>query len=156
MSKFTSVEKNQIKNIVALMSIKRIPDLEIIKSIFDQTNKTMTVRNLTRVKQQIKKESLNWYKKLREGEYEYLYEFKERIDEITNLQKKHHEIIDSPTEPTTIKQTSLVELHKPSITLSNLYDVAPTIIGLGNDAAISIASEVKTGSTERERTAIIV
>jgi hypothetical protein len=156
MSKFTSVEKNQIKNIVALMSIKRIPDLEIIKSIFDQTNKTMTVRNLTRVKQQIKKESLNWYKKLREGEYEYLYEFKERIDEITNLQKKHHEIIDSPTEPTTIKQTSLVELHKLSITLSNLYDVAPTIIGLGNDAAISIASEVKTGSTERERTAIIV
>jgi hypothetical protein len=116
----------------------------------------MTVRNLTRVKQQIKKESLNWYKKLREGEYEYLYEFKERIDEITNLQKKHHEIIDSPTEPTTIKQTSLVELHKLSITLSNLYDVAPTIIGLGNDAAISIASEVKTGSTERERTAIIV
>ena len=120
MSKFTSVEKNQIKNIVALMSIKRIPDLEIIKSIFDQTNKTMSVRNLTRVKQQIKKESLNWYKQLREGEYEYLYEFKERIDEIINLQKKHHEIVESRIEPTTVKQTSLAELHKLSITLSNL------------------------------------
>ena len=33
MSKFTTVEKNQIKNIVALLSIKRIPDSEIIKSI---------------------------------------------------------------------------------------------------------------------------
>jgi hypothetical protein len=137
MSKFTTVEKNQIKNTVALLSIKRIPDLEIIKSIFDQTNKIITVRQVTRIKQQIKKESYHWYSTMREGEYEYIHQFKERIDEIINLQKKHHEIIDSPREPTTVKQASLVELHKLSITLSNLYDVAPTIIGVRIDAAIS-------------------
>ena len=32
---------------------------------------------------------------MREGEYEYIHEFKERINEIMDLQKKHHEIIDN-------------------------------------------------------------
>ena len=32
---------------------------------------------------------------MREGEYEYIHEFKERINEIMSLQKKHHQIIDS-------------------------------------------------------------
>ena len=66
---------------------------------------------------------------MREGEYEYIHEFKERINEILSLQKKHHEIIDSATEPTTVKQASLAELHRLNITLSNYFDVAPSIIG---------------------------
>ena len=66
---------------------------------------------------------------MREGQYEYIHEFKERINEILSLQKLHHQIIDSPTEPTTVKQTSLAELHRLNITLSNYFDVAPTIIG---------------------------
>ena len=38
---------------------------------------------------------------MREGECEYIREFKERMNEILFLQKKHHEIIDSnPREPT--------------------------------------------------------
>ncbi|MGA7007083.1 MAG: hypothetical protein WBY28_08415 [Nitrososphaeraceae archaeon] len=34
--KFTCTERLTVKNIVALLTIKRIPDSEIIKSIFDQ------------------------------------------------------------------------------------------------------------------------
>ena len=49
MSKFTYIERNLIKNIVATLTIKRIPDNEIAKEIFEQTNKTMTIRNLTRI-----------------------------------------------------------------------------------------------------------
>ena len=54
---------------------------------------------------------------MREGQYEYIHEFKERMDEVLWLQKKHHEIIDSPTESTSNKQTSLAELHRLNITL---------------------------------------
>ena len=129
MSKFTYAERSIVKNIVACLTIKRIPDNEILKSIHDQTKKTMTVRHLTRIKEQIKKESYHWYKTMREGQYEYIHEFKERISEIMDLQKKHHAIIDSDTEPTTVKQTSLAELHRLNITLSNYFDVAPDIIG---------------------------
>jgi hypothetical protein len=76
----------------------------------------------------ILKRFFKWYKTMREGEYEYIHEFKERINEIMSLQKKHHQIVDSPTEPTTVKQTSLAELHRLNITLSNYFDVAPDII----------------------------
>ena len=76
----------------------------------------------------ILKRFFKWYKTMREGEYEYIHEFKERIHEIMSLQKKRHQIVDSPTEPTTVKQTSLAELHRLNITLSNYFDVAPDII----------------------------
>ena len=66
---------------------------------------------------------------MRERQNEYIHEFKERINEILSLQKLHHQIIDSPTEPTTIKQTSMAELHRLNITLTNYFDVAPDIIG---------------------------
>ena len=83
--------------------IKRIADSDIIKVIFDQTGKTITDRYLRTIRQQIKRESYQWYEAMREGEHEYIHELKERINEILSLQKLHHQIIDSPTEPTTVK-----------------------------------------------------
>ena len=59
-----------------MLTIKRIPDKEIIKSIYDQTGKTTTVSNLTRIKQEIKRDSYYWYKTMREGKYEYIHEFR--------------------------------------------------------------------------------
>ena len=90
MSKFLNGERELVKFIVANLTIKRIADCDIIKVIFDQTNKTITDRYLRTIRQQIKRESYHWYKTMREGEYEYVHEFKERINEILFLQKKHH------------------------------------------------------------------
>lgn len=145
MSKYTGQERSIINNIVATLTIKRIPEPEIIKAIYDQTKKSISRKGLYNVKQQIKKESYHWYKTMREGEYEYIHEFKERIDEILWLQRKHHEIIDNPNIPTPIKQASLAELHRLNITLSNYFDVAPSII---NGSTISITPEVKPTKAE--------
>ena len=49
---------------------------------------------------------------MREGQYEYIHEFKERINEILFLQKKHHQIIDNNEHNPQIQQTSLAELHR--------------------------------------------
>lgn len=150
MPKFTYTERLTVKNIVAMLTIKRIPDSEIIKCIFDQTGKTTTVSNLTRIKQEIKRDSYQWYKTMREGEYEYIHAFKERINEILDLQKRHYEIADSPTVPIPVKQASLFELHKLTVTLSNLFDVAPYITSNSN-VTVPAPSETKTtGSEARE------
>ena len=141
MSKFLNGERALVKSIVANLTIKRIPDNNILKAISEQTNKTITLRYLSTIKQQIKRESFKWYKTMREGEYEYIHEFKERIHEIMSLQKKHHQIVDSPTEPTTVKQTSLAELHRLNITLSNYFDVAPDII---NGSSVPTTPEAET------------
>ena len=130
MSKFTYAERQLVRSIVANLTLKRLPESTIMQVVFNRTNKTLSRTGLYRIRQAIKRESYKWYRTMREGEYEYIHEFKERINEILDLQRRHHAIIDS-NEPTTVKQTSLAELHRLSITLSNLYDVAPTIIGVG-------------------------
>lgn len=129
MPKFTGQERLEILNIVASLSIKRVADYEIINQIQRQTNQRITRQTLYNVRQRIKKDSYDWYQRLREGNYEYIHEFKERIREIEGLMKKHHEIIDNNPDNPSIQQTSLAELHRLNVTLSNYYDVAPSIIG---------------------------
>lgn len=89
---------------------------------------------------------------MREGQYEYVHEFKERIDEILWLQRKHHEIIDSK-EPTTVKQSSLAELHELNITLANYFDITPyiTITHQDNDNSISKTSTGIKENTDTNR-----
>jgi hypothetical protein len=125
--KYTAAERKVVKNIVATLSIKRIPDNDIIENIFEQTGKTLSQSGLFPVRQQIKKESAKWYSQLRESEYEYIHESKELIREIEFLQRKHYEIIDSNPNNATVQQVSLAALHKLNVTLSNYYDVAPAI-----------------------------
>lgn len=124
-SKFTKNERATIKSIVATLSIKKIPEVEIINEIYRQTNKLVSRRSLCNVKQQIKKDSGKWYKELREGEFEYLHCFKERIDEIGDLQKRHYKIIDDNANNASIQQASLAALHKLNVTLSSYYDILP-------------------------------
>ena len=145
MGKFTNGERSVVKSLIATLSIKRIPDNEIIQIIFEQTNKMISERTLYDLRQSIKKDSYEWYRSMREGQHNYIHEFKERINEILALQQKHHEIIDKNEHNPQIQQTSLAELHRLTITLSNLYDVAPTII---NDTTLPATPETKTINSE--------
>jgi len=127
MPKFTGPERIEIQSIVANLTIKRILDQLISKHIFDQIGKSISPKSLYNIRQRIKKESSKWYSQLRQGEYEYIHEFKERINEIVDLQRQHHQIILENQHNPSIVQTSLAELHKLNITLSNYFDVAPSI-----------------------------
>src|SRR5206468_9440666 len=110
------------------------PDLDIQAEVQRQVGKSITRRGLNDVRDQIKKDSFKWYQQLREGEYEYLHEFKERINEIIDLQRRHYKIIEDNQDNPGIQQSSLSELHKLNISLSNYFDVAPTILNfnIGN------------------------
>lgn len=99
-----------------------------MKEVFVQTNKSLSRSGLYRVKQSIKKESLKWYMKLASDKYEYFHGYKERIDEIIWLQRKHHEIVDNFKDNAKVMQDSLEELHKLNVTLSNYLDVAPELV----------------------------
>jgi len=128
MPKFTEQERTVILNIVASLSIKRVSDFEIIEEIRRQTRQKITRQTLYNIRQRIKKNSYDWYQSLRDGNYEYVHEFKERINEIQDLMKRHNAIIDKYPDNPAIQQKSLEELHRLNITLSNYYDVAPNIV----------------------------
>jgi len=127
MPKFNAQERSLIQTIVATLSLKRLPDAEIIKEIFAKTNKTETKQSICNIRNRIKKDSSKWYSQLKQGEHEYIHEFKERINEIVDLQRQHHEIILKNQHNPSVVQTSLAEFHKLNITLSNYFDVAPSI-----------------------------
>jgi hypothetical protein len=103
-------------------------DSEIIDEVRRQANQTITRQTLYNIRQRIKKDTYDWFQQLRQGNYEYIHEFKERINEIVDLQKRHHKIIEDNHNNPSVVQTSLAELHRLNITLSNYFDVAPTII----------------------------
>ena len=131
MARFTAEERRIVDSIVCTLSIKRIPDSDIIDEIRRQTNKDKISRqSLYKIKQRIKKESSKWYSQLRQSEYEYLYEFKERVNEIVDLQRRHYQILDSDV-PAPVKQGSLAALHKLNVTLSNYYDIVPYLTVTG-------------------------
>jgi len=152
MPKFSGSERKIIQSLVATLSIKRIPEVEIINAIHNQTGKTISSRSLYNIRARIKKDSYNWYQILRQGHYEYIHEFKERINEIIWLQQKHHEIIEKNPNNPQVQQLSLSELHKLNLTLSNYYDVAPDIIG---NSPISTTSQEKTATSEKQETIIV-
>ena len=82
MSKFLQKDRESIKSIVAALTIKRISDNDIIKVIFDQTSKTITDRYLSTIKGANQTRIIPLVQTIREGQYEYIHEFKERINEI--------------------------------------------------------------------------
>jgi hypothetical protein len=106
-------------------------------------------RTLCELRKSIKIESYNWWTKLRQDRYAYINEFKERINEVMDLQKMHHQIIESNKHNPQIQPTSLAELHRLNITLSNYVDVLPDVI---NGSTISTTPENKTVPSEREST----
>jgi hypothetical protein len=130
-TKFTATERMLIQNIVCNLSINIIPDNEIIKEVYELTKKTISKVTLFNVRKRVKKESSKWYSQLRQGEYEYIHEFKERINEIVDLQRRHYQIIEDNQHNPSVQQASLAALHKPNVTLSNYYDIVPYLTATG-------------------------
>jgi hypothetical protein len=81
----SEIFRTLVKTIVATLSIKRVSHPEIINEIYRQTHKMISRQSLYDIKQIIKKDSYHWYRTMREGQYEYIHEFKERIDEVRIL-----------------------------------------------------------------------
>jgi hypothetical protein len=128
MSSFTNDEKVLIKNIVAKLSIKKASSAKIIEEVYQKTNKKITTKEIYNVRQCIKEDSYQWFKTQAEGQYEYIREFKDRIEEILWQLIKHHNIIEKNQHSPQIRQTSLSELQKLNITLSNYFNIAPGIV----------------------------
>lgn len=128
MGKFTATERIQIQSIVATLSIKRIPDSEIIEEINDKLKKSVSRVTLYNVRNRIKKDSFKWFVKLRDNEYEYLHEYRERINELNWLCQKHHELVDNNSKDPSVVQNSLAQLHKLNASLTEIYNYLPNLM----------------------------
>ena len=99
-----------------------------IELVARDNSKTITSREIYNVRQRIKKDSYQQFKTRAEGQYEYIREFKERIEEILWLLIKNHKIIEKNQHSPQIQQSSLAEFQNLNIKLSNYFNIAPGIV----------------------------
>jgi hypothetical protein len=149
-SKFHNGERILVKNLVATLSLKRIADKEIIEFIYSKTGKMISERTLYELRQSIKKDSYEWYTQMRKDQYNYIHEFKERINEITDLQKMTHEIIIRNQNNPSVQLSGIAELHKLNITLSAYLEVLPTIVNSNNNNNAPIPTTSKDSQAEQQ------
>ena len=128
--------------------------MKFMQQIERQTGQSITRNGIYKIRQQIKKESHDWFKLMRQDQFAYLHEFKSRIEEIESLQKKANQIIDKNEHNPQIQLSAISELHKLNITLSNYIEVLPTVI---NNYVIPISTtpEIKTAESEESTESII-
>jgi hypothetical protein len=159
MPKFTAAERDQIQSIVANLYIKQIPDSMIMDEVRRQTGKSIAKRTLCYIRERIKRESYKWYQQLRKDNYEFIHEFRERIREINDLQAKHYVIVNSTKEPASVRQTSMAELHKLNITLSNYYDIAPYLVSnigqLAKNSNSNYVNSISINEQDKEQDIIV-
>lgn len=142
MGKFTAAERETVKSIVASLSIKKVPDVEIMNEINLKLKKSVSRVTLFNVRKNIKKDSYYWFKQLRDDNYSYIHEVKQRLDEILDLQKRHYEIVENNLTNPQIQQNSLIQLHKLTETLFHYFEVIPTYL---------IEVETKKEEPEKEK-----
>ena len=82
-----TTEWTLINSMVAVYQLRKYQMLRLLIKIYRQINRTITRTGLFYVRKQIKNDSYHWYETMREGEYEYIHEFKERISEILIYRK---------------------------------------------------------------------
>lgn len=106
--------------------VTRMTPEETIDRVQKELGFTIKYQTLCSLRMRMRKEQQDYLHKLRTDNFEYNYEFLQRIIEIRNLQRKAWDLHDT-TQSDFIKINCIKEIHSLTKSLADLYDVAPLI-----------------------------
>ena len=129
----TEHQSEKVKRLVLdciLMQCSIDDTIDYVKKII---HVKLAYTTIAHIRSSLKRESKKEFDRLRQDRFEYQYQFMQRIIEIENLQRKLWQIYNEnsenkPNQPL-IQLNCLKELHALTISLANLYDLAPIIVG---------------------------
>ena len=127
MSKFTIEERRYLKQLVQEAIVRRFTNNEAIVHIKKEIGKNITVKQVTRIKKDIKNEASSWISSLAKTDYAYFNEYKLRIHELESNQKELWRLYYESKTNTTQKIMIQEKLAKITVYLTQLYDVLPVI-----------------------------
>jgi hypothetical protein len=132
MSKFTKLQRNQLKSLVTNAMIRRLTSTETQKYIEENLHMTVTPKYIYNITAQIKRDcskELNLLQKDRE--YYLKHAFFDRIAELEEQQKVLWDIVNKNKEDKPDSASRAIhELHGISLSLKRFYDNLPVIAGL--------------------------
>jgi hypothetical protein len=160
-SKLNRNKREQLKQLVLECVLSRLTTFEALQYIKQKLGVSISRRYYFDCKQRIKEDSNNKLKYFAENRDAYLFEFFERIQEIEYLQKELWEIHDNAeknkNKDPKLQLECLRELRQMTITLTDLYNVLPSIEGFEfqyeNNNNILLRKDNRINWTDEERKA---
>ncbi|HZE78066.1 MAG TPA: hypothetical protein VE089_05900 [Nitrososphaeraceae archaeon] len=122
MTKFTSQEQAEIKNIVKECNVRRLTDNKTLEQIKMKTGKDITFRQLSNIKSKIKGEAAERIENRVSTLPKYLAPYKELIDNLDYYKKSLFRMYDSSKDKPKLQLSCLKEMHSIDKTLEKIYN----------------------------------
>lgn len=121
----TKAQKEYVRAVVQNLALQRFSDPEIVDYLAEKG--IVSARcTVNQIKKQIEKQAAKWYIELRQSQYKYIANYKERLDSLLSYQKILHDII-STTKKEEIKIRAISELTSIEMNIFNLWRQLPNL-----------------------------
>ncbi len=126
--KVAKSHKHYVRGIIHNLSLQRWTDQEIADYLKEETKIDIARSTVSKIKNQIEKQTEKWYIELRQSRYKYIAVYKERLDSLLSYQKRLHEIVAKRSEAyPEIAIRAIAELHRIEISIFNLWKQLPNL-----------------------------
>jgi hypothetical protein len=122
MTKFTSQEKAEIKNIVKNCNVMGLTDNQTLDQIKIKTGKDITFRQLSNIKSEMKRDTLEWINNIFSTPDNYIALYIELIDTLDACQNKLVELYDSSKDKPNIQARCLKQMVSFAKTREQIYN----------------------------------
>jgi hypothetical protein len=126
LSRFTLVQRQKIKSLV-LEGVCQHKTTGEIMHYLKERGFNISEAETKRYRQTLRKEAHQWIKVMAKSKYEYIAEYRQRIQEVENNQKELWRLCQDPRSSYDLKMHCQVNLAKLSSMLLQMYDALPIV-----------------------------
>jgi hypothetical protein len=119
-------QKEYVKAIVHQLSLQRLSDGEIVDYLAKEKGIVLAKCRVNQIKNGIAREAARWYIELKQSQYKYIANYKERLDSLLSYQKILNDIVKT-TKREDIKIKAVSACHSIEMDIFNLWKQLPEL-----------------------------
>lgn len=127
MSRFTLEQRQKIKSLVLEGVCQHKTTGDIRQYIKENTGFEISEAETKRYRQTLRKEAHQWITVLAKSKYEYIAEYRQRIQEVENNQKELWRLYYDSRSSNELERQCQMDLAKLSSMLMDMYDAMPIV-----------------------------
>jgi hypothetical protein len=124
--KFTKQKREEIQQYVIDCQLMRYSLQQTIDFLSLKSGVKISERMISKIRTRIKRDAQAEFNKLREDNFEYHYQFLQRIQELRKCQQIQYELYEN-ADTDFVRHNCIKEYHALTISLTNLYLDMPSI-----------------------------
>ncbi len=124
--KFNKQKREEIQQYVIDCSMMRYSLQQTIDFLYSKTGIKISEAMISKIRARIKRDAQSEFNKLREDQFEYHYQFLQRIQELRKCQQIQYDLYEK-SDSDFVRHNCIKEYHALTISLTNLYLDLPSI-----------------------------